>query len=50
MKATITDIFLKSIKKYLIKELASDLKEFTHSKQLIKEIDDCLNLFATFRN
>jgi len=45
MKATITDIFLKSIKKYLMKELASDLKEFTHSKQLIKEIDDCLNFF-----
>ncbi|MEK0419500.1 MAG: hypothetical protein EBW49_05220 [Betaproteobacteria bacterium] len=45
MKATITDIFLKSIKRYLIKEMASDLKKFTHSKQLIKEINNCLNFF-----
>ena len=45
MKATITDIFLKNIKKYLIKEMALELKEFTHSKQLIKEVNECLNFF-----
>lgn len=45
MKATITDIFLKNIKKYLMKEMALELKELTPSKQLIKEIDDCLNFF-----
>ena len=45
MKHTITDIFLKGKKDYLLREISLELDEITHSKKLIKEIDDCLNFF-----
>ena len=45
MKTTLTDFFLKGKKDYLMREIALELNEITHSKKLIKEIDNCLNFF-----